>query len=65
MNLLNPRPIPTIANRLVCSLALMLMLVSGLVTPPAMALELPKASRADHRVRYATYNQPMLFSSML
>ena len=27
-----------------------------LLTAPALALELPKPSRADHRVRYATYN---------
>lgn len=56
MNFFNPRPFLMMANSFVRSVCLMLMLVSGMLALPAMALELPKASRADHRVRYATYN---------
>lgn len=32
------------------------LFASVFLASPAMALEFPKASRADHRVRYATYN---------
>ena len=32
------------------------LLAGFMLTAPALALELPKPSRADHRVRYATYN---------
>lgn len=49
MNLFSPL---TVLHRIVC----LSMLLGTLIGNPALALDVPKASRADHRVRYAAYN---------